>query len=283
VSGSPTPRPTASTPYWLEVANPPSGAGIGTVFTVKIVEHSTVAVSGAQVTLDFDKNLLQIKSVSLGAPYAGAPFYLGASAAQITSANTTGSLKTVAADFLSPTSVAAGAQLFLVVNFQAVACGHSDLTIPVSGFDAYLVDGRSATYGAHLDTSAVGNSVSIGCSAGPSFLATPSPTPSPTPTHAPTHTPTPRSATGGGTQPQTVSTTPVPTEMVAADTSAVDQPTAVDATAAAHSPSTQTPTQAPKRDSGNGPLFTILAAGTLAAWVGGLVVLGHYGLALFRL
>jgi hypothetical protein len=71
--------------------------------------------------------------------------------------------------------------------------------------------------------------------------------------------------------------------MVAADTSAVDQPTAVDATAAAHSPSTQTPTQAPKRDSGNGPLFTILAAGTLAAWVGGLVVLGHYGLALFRL
>jgi hypothetical protein len=263
--------------------------GIGTVFTVKIVEHSTVAISGAQITLNFDKNLLQIKSVSLGAPYADAPFFLGASAAQIATANSSGSLKTVAADFLSPTSVAAGAQLFLVVDLQAVACGSSDLDLPVSPFDAYLVDGRSGTYGAHLATSAVGSSVSIVCSPGPSFLGTPTPTPSATPTHTPsptpTHKPTPTPKPTKTPAP-TATPSPAPTEAVEADTSLpTDQPAAADVPTVTpvHTPSASPAAPAPSQNSSNQPIFTIVTAGTVAAWAGALVALGRYGVALFRL
>src|SRR5262245_4643362 len=139
-----------------------TGIHIGDHFVVKVVQNATVATSGAQATVNFDKTKLQIQSVALGAPYTGAIF-VGADAGNITAANTSGSLKTVAASFFPPTSVPTGDRDFLVITFTAIANGTSPLGLPAGPADGQLLDGRPAPlYGNALPTVTTGGSVTVG-------------------------------------------------------------------------------------------------------------------------
>lgn len=135
-------------------------------FTVKVVQNATVATSGAQVTIAFDKAIIRVQSVTRGAPYASSPLFLAADAKAIETANRSGRLKTVAAAFFPPASVPAGDQEFLVVEFKAIACGQSDLALPVGAVDAAMLDGREATYGAPLKITTKPGRVVVDCGGG---------------------------------------------------------------------------------------------------------------------
>jgi len=171
----------------------------GTV-TVHVVQDADVPTSGASVSIYFDPTLLQLKTVAKGAGYADAGLFNGASPAAITAANTTGKLVQVGASFLSaPDSVPAGEAVFLDVTFLAIGCGTARIDLPTGVgdgvTDALLLDGRDASYGQALQTSAADGSVTTCATATePSPTGHPSPTvgpsaspsPSPTPTPAPT-------------------------------------------------------------------------------------------------
>jgi MYXO-CTERM domain-containing protein len=143
-------------------------------FTVTVVQETEVATSGAQATITFDPALLQITSVTPGAPYASASLLLAADEAAIVAANKSGELKTAAAAFFPPGSVPAGEADFLVVEFRAISCGTVDLGLPVGPLDASLIDGREATFGDELTVATTGATVST-CAAGGDVPASPTP------------------------------------------------------------------------------------------------------------
>ena len=156
-------------------------AKVGNSFTVHVIQNASVATSGAQATVTFDQTKLQITSVAKGAGYAGAALFLGAGASDITAANASGSLKTVAAAYLAGTGTTkTGDQDFLDIVFKATACGSSTLGLPVGPADAVLTDAN----GASLTVTTTGGMVGLAC-------PTPSPTPKPSPSPTPVPTPTP--------------------------------------------------------------------------------------------
>ena len=142
----------------LRVQVPTSSVAPGATFDVRIVQNAPVPTSGAQISLIFDPAVLQIASVTRAAPYAGADVFLGAD--RIADANGVGRLSTVAAAFLPPKSVPAGDQDFLVVTFKAMACGRSELDLPVGAADAALLDGTSTGYGKPLTVATTSGVVS---------------------------------------------------------------------------------------------------------------------------
>ena len=121
----------------------------GSSFSLQVIQEPAIATSGAQASLNFDPKILQVVSVTRGAAYAGAPIFLPHDvASDIRSANVTGHLAQIAAAYTPPTAVPPGAATFLVVQFRAVACGQTDVTLPTGGpFNAQMISGESADYG----------------------------------------------------------------------------------------------------------------------------------------
>ena len=118
-------------------------------FAVQVVQDSPVATSGAQASVDFDPRILQVVSVAPGSAYASAPIFLPQDlAAVIATANQTGHLAQIAAVFTPPGAVATGTASFLVIRFQAVGCGETDLRLPTAGpLNAQMISGQSDAYG----------------------------------------------------------------------------------------------------------------------------------------
>ena len=194
-SASPSPGPTQPNTLWVSPASS-TGIAIGTTFSVNVLENAPIPTSGVQATLTFDKNLMQITSVTPGNLWGQSDVFIGTAgsfataqgtAKNIAAANGSGSLKQLAAFYVPPQYVDTGTQTFLTVTFQAIACGHSNLGLPVGPADADMIDGRpnidanNIVFGNEIPVSTTGGSVDI-C-AGPS--PSPSPSPSPTPTVTP--------------------------------------------------------------------------------------------------
>jgi hypothetical protein len=173
-------------------------------FSIRVVQHATVAVSGVSASITFDPTIVQIVSVTKSSAYAAAPVFLGAGASAVTTANTNGKLANVATAFLPPSNLAAGEADFIKVEFKAIACGSTDLGMPVGSTDAAMLDGRTATYGIPLTIKTVKGMVQA-CD--PKATPTPKPTPTRIPTSAPVTTavpPTPATTpptTGTGSPP----------------------------------------------------------------------------------
>jgi hypothetical protein len=149
-------------------------------FTVKLIQNASVATSGAQATITFDKAKVQVTKVTRGAKWAPAPIFAGASDKEIAAANKSGKLKTVAAAFLPPTSVPAGDQEFISVEFKAIACGQVKLDLPIGPGDTTFIDGRDATYGAAVKaTATTGATVTVCTDAGGASLAPDGSSPTP--------------------------------------------------------------------------------------------------------
>ena len=114
----------------------PSGqVGQGT-FTVRIMQHSDIATTGAQVNLSFDRSLLHEVDVTRGAAYANGSLYIGIAPQSrqdaIAEANTTTGMLWDAAAYLGQGEgfVAAGDAEALVITMTPVATnGVSMLTI----------------------------------------------------------------------------------------------------------------------------------------------------------
>jgi hypothetical protein len=230
---------------------PPSTpvAAVGTSFTVHVVQNALVPTSGAQATITFDQTKVQITSVAKGAGYAGAALFLGASPANITTANASGSLKTVAAAYFAgtgPTPI--GDQDFLDIVFKATACGTSTIGLPIGAADAVLTDANGAT----LAVTTTGGTVALAC---PTAPPTPSPSakPSPSPSSAPSASPSPSPKP---------SASPVPSASPSAAPSA--SPSSAPSTPPSASPSpVETPVGTPAPTAGNPtptPSGAVLAA-----------------------
>jgi Cohesin domain len=138
----------------------------GATFDVRVIHRATTAVSGAQATITFDPAVVRIVAVSAGEAYAQAPIFLGAASDAIDLANTTGRLTTVAAAFLPPLAVPPGDQDVLLVRFEAIACGDSELGLPVGPADAALISGTASDYGRTVEVATVSGSVAV-CSPSP--------------------------------------------------------------------------------------------------------------------
>jgi hypothetical protein len=140
-TSSPTAMPTA-TPTSSHPATPtPAGAASlslapssitvppGSQFQVTVKQQASVVTSGVQLNFTFDPSLLQIVSVDKSTAYAHASLIYGevlpngedhTGPAAISDANTTGTLKNVAAFFIPGSgSVQPGPQDFLLITLQA--------------------------------------------------------------------------------------------------------------------------------------------------------------------
>ena len=130
-------------------------AGPGASFTVQVISNASVATSGVQASVTFDKAILQITGVTRGSGWASASTFIGPNgdltvaanmAAAIATANGTGKLATVAAHQTPPTTVGTGDQVFLNVTFQVVGCaavggpGTTPVGLPVGPADAVVLD-----------------------------------------------------------------------------------------------------------------------------------------------
>ena len=184
-----TPRPSVTAPPLpagnsLRIEPYYSGLANNATFGVRVVQKADLPTSGAQATITFDPAILQVVSVAKGTAYAAAPVFVAAGPAAIATANTSGRLAGVAAAFLPPGSVPAGQADFLVIEFRVIACGETELGLPVGPSDAGLLDGRSATYGNPISVATVGGLVTA-CAPGVTPTPKPTPTPQPTPTPKP--------------------------------------------------------------------------------------------------
>jgi Cohesin domain len=155
--------------------NPSSvGTSTGSTFPVDIVTNATVAVSGAQASIDFDKTKLQIVSVAPPTPGTGwnqgGSSYVLPSAATIATANSTGHLPAIGVSFLDGTSnlPAATNEILARVTFFATAVGSSTINLPTTGSDGgAIIDGTvGTTYGSPVATTATGATVSVTAGSG---------------------------------------------------------------------------------------------------------------------
>jgi len=185
-----TPAAAAST-----MAIAPAATGIlalGDTFTVAVTVDATEAVSGAEATVTFDPAVVQLRAFARGAAWAQAPLWITGN--DVAKANQAGALQGVAAAFFPPDAVAAGQSDFLILTFQAVACGSSWLGLPAGApVNAQLLGGTAADYGALLPVTTSGGTATAcpGSTPAPSPRPTPTPTPRPTPLPTPAPTPTP--------------------------------------------------------------------------------------------
>ena len=147
----------------------------GATFTARVVENATVPLSGVQVTVVFDRTKVQITAITRGPAWVDAGIQQpGNLTKAITTANSTGKLKTVASAYLPPDSVPVGDNDFLQITFAAVGCGAVNLSLPVGPADAYMIDGRDPTYGNNVKgVTTVGGRVTITGATCP--IATPKP------------------------------------------------------------------------------------------------------------
>jgi hypothetical protein len=157
-------------------------------FAVRVVQRTVVPSSGTSVTILFDPAIAQVVSVTRSPAFAAAPIFAGATPSAITAANASGKLNQVAAAFLPPGNIPAGEADFITIEFKAIACGSTNLTVPNTSDGATILDGRAGTYGLPLAISTVSGVVEA-CD--PKATPTPKPTPTPTPTPIPTPVPTP--------------------------------------------------------------------------------------------
>lgn len=135
----------------------------GATFTVHVIQNSSIATSGAQVTLLFDASKLQIQSVVRGQAYANSPIFVPSDmSGDIATANSSGKLYLVATAFLPPTAVAAGDQDFIDVTFKATGCGLASLSLPIGKTAAQILDGTEANYGQTINVTTSGGTVTIG-------------------------------------------------------------------------------------------------------------------------
>jgi hypothetical protein len=143
------PVTAATTPATLRIEPATVSVAAGSSFSLQVTQAVPVATSGAQASINFDPKYLQVVSVTRGAAYAGAPIFLPDDVGgDIRSANVTGHLAQIAAAFTPPTAVPPGDAAFLVIQFRAVACGQSDVTLPTGGpFNAQMISGDGPDYG----------------------------------------------------------------------------------------------------------------------------------------
>lgn len=141
----------------------PSAAQVaaGGTVNVKVLEKSTVAISGVSASITFDKAVLQVTTITRGSAFAAAPLFLAADAPAIASANKKGKLQNVAAAFFPPANVTAGEVEFITVGFKAIGCGTVKMTVPTGTVDSAMIDGREATYGAALKVTTTGTTVTV--------------------------------------------------------------------------------------------------------------------------
>ena len=139
----------------------------GASFSVRVVQTAPVATSGAQASIDFDPAILQVVSVRPGPDYETAPIFLPRDLeADIRTANVTGHLAQVAAAYTPPDAVPAGTADFLVIRFQAVGCGQSDLRLPSSGpLNAQMISGERDAYGHEVPVAATTHGQVTTCAA----------------------------------------------------------------------------------------------------------------------
>ena len=160
-----TARPVAAASATLKVDPATQTVAQGSTFTVHVIEQSSVVVAGAQASLTFDKTKLQIQSVAKGSPFAGAQLWVPSNGPNdaVASANASGKLAQVAALFISPPGVAAGAQDFIDVTFKATGCGQVALGLPLGNLDGQITDGSNTDNwgGSTVPVSASGGSVTI--------------------------------------------------------------------------------------------------------------------------
>lgn len=125
----------------------------GAEFQVRLVQDIDVVTTGAQVSIGFDPNVLQLLDVFPGAAYAGTELISGGALADaIANANATGELRCIATFFLPGTgAVDPGEQEFLVLAMQSAA-GAAGAS-PIELFEDACTDGIVATthVGIYLD------------------------------------------------------------------------------------------------------------------------------------
>jgi hypothetical protein len=135
----------------------------GATFSINVISHTTVPISGVSASITFNKSVLQVTTITRAPAWASAALFLAGDAPAIATANQKGVLKNVAASFFPPGSVPAGDQQFITVGFKAVACGTVTMTVPISKnqTDATMVDGRAAAYGAAIKITTTGATVTV--------------------------------------------------------------------------------------------------------------------------
>jgi len=183
-------RPIAAAGNSIRIDPAATRVAQGDTFKAKVVQHADVETSGAGATITFDPAILQIQSVAVAPAYAAAAIKNGKGAADIATANTSGSLTGVAVAFLRPDSVPAGDADVIEVTFKATGCGTSALGLVQGSTGTTLLDGRTDTYGDTLEITTVGATVTT-CVADPSGSPFPSPSPSPSASPTTSSTPTP--------------------------------------------------------------------------------------------
>jgi hypothetical protein len=161
----------------LTIEGPTTATSLGATFTVGVVGHSGIEVSGTSATVVFDKAKLQVTAIDKGADWtaAGASWAGYPSAPNLANflagANAVGKLPLIAAYFLDGSSLAAGDHTLLNVTFSVIACGDSALELPIGPADGGMLDGQVATYGGELTVTSTGGSVSAPCPAVPPTAA----------------------------------------------------------------------------------------------------------------
>jgi hypothetical protein len=188
----------------------------GAAFTVNVIIDASVALSGAQASVTFDPKKVQVTTVTKGDSWSSAPINVPAKIqTAIDAANKSGKLAQVATAFLPPGSVPAGRTEYLVIGFTAVECGTVILKLPIGPKDAFLIDGRTKTYGLdNVKITTTGAAVGI---CGPPVV--PSPSPTPTPKASAKASPTPTASASP-------SPSPTPTTSASASASAAVSPSA---------------------------------------------------------
>lgn len=214
----------------------------GESFNVDIYQDSPIATLGAQTSVFFDPNVLQIVSLSPGPDYEAASISAGVAPQSvddaIAEANSTGALFTIYTFYLPGTgSVPPGETLFVRLGMKAKAGGTSNITLGEHVFDTIdPISGAPGTdtdivgvlpdppdaFGTLLGVNTQNSSVTVtGVAPGATTPATSgSGTPSPTPKGSPrpSRTPRPSGATAG---PITMSITPETLELVPGETGAL--------------------------------------------------------------
>lgn len=142
----------------------------GSAFAVTIVQHATMATSGAQSSFTFDPALLSIEAVDKGQAYQRASLIYGevlpdgtdrTGAAAIQDANSTGTLKNIAAFLIPGTgSVAAGDQTFVTITLRAKS---TNGTSPIGLAEASMLDEA----GGDLAVASTGGQVTVQAGAAP--------------------------------------------------------------------------------------------------------------------
>jgi hypothetical protein len=143
----------------------------GAALSIRLMQHSDQTTTGVQTDFGFDPSLLQIKSVELGAAYAGASLLMGVApqtpAEVISEANTTGLLKNVSAFFLPGLgNVPPGEGEFVVLTMEAKP-GVSG-TSPITLANSEMLDDQ-------------GNGLAVSATNGEVIVEGPGGTPTPTP------------------------------------------------------------------------------------------------------